>query len=112
MSLVRIQKRGQITIPSGLRAQLKLADGDLVEARIRSASIVLTPKAVVDRSRVRSEEHSPARRQAIDARLEESTEDIKRERVYGPFESAEEMIASMRRQLRLKPAAGRSRRAR
>jgi bifunctional DNA-binding transcriptional regulator/antitoxin component of YhaV-PrlF toxin-antitoxin module len=34
-----------------IRSQLGLADGDLVEIKVRSSSIVLTPKVVIDRSK-------------------------------------------------------------
>jgi hypothetical protein len=42
----------------------------------------------------------PAQRRIIDARLAESEEDLKRGRTFGPFNTANEMIASMKRELK------------
>jgi len=45
-------------------------------------------------------EHTPAQRRAIDARLAKADEDIREGRVYGPFESAHEMAASIEANLK------------
>jgi len=41
------------------------------------------------------DEYTPAERRAIEARLAKADEDIRAGRVYGPFDSAEEMAASI-----------------
>ncbi len=84
-TIVKVQRKGQVTIPTRLRIQVGLVDGDLVEAKAARGKIVLTPKMIVDR------EYTPAQRRAIDARLAESLEQAKRGETYGPFESHEEM---------------------
>jgi len=93
-ALVKVQHKGQVTIPSRLRSQAGIAEGDLVEASLQRGKIVLTPKLVIDRSRfpTAADEYTPEQRRVIDARLAESTEDIKKGRVHGPFETHEEMI--------------------
>lgn len=93
-ALVKVQHKGQVTIPSRLRSQAGIAEGDLVEASFQGGKIVLTPKLVIDRSRfpTAADEYTPEQRRVIDARLAESTEDIKKGRVHGPFETHEEMI--------------------
>ena len=100
MSLIKIQKKGQVTIPTMIRSQLGLADGDLVDVRIRAASIVLTPKVVIDRAKFPSadDEYSPAQRRIIDARLAAADEDIKRGRLYGPFDTHEQFLASLHKE--------------
>ncbi|HMD83527.1 MAG TPA: AbrB/MazE/SpoVT family DNA-binding domain-containing protein [Terriglobia bacterium] len=85
-SIVRVQRKGQVTIPTRLRVQVGLADGDLVEAKAERGKIVLTPKLIVDR------EYSPEQRRIINARLAESLEQVKRGDTYGPFENHEAMI--------------------
>ena len=114
MSVIRIQKKGQITIPGIIRSQLGLADGDLVEARVRAASIVLTAKVAIDRSRfpTADDEYTPEQRRIIDDRLAKSAEDIKEGRLYGPFDTADEMIASMKDQLKRRAAARKAKRSR
>ena len=78
-TIVKVQRKGQVTIPTRLRVQLGLVDGDLVEARAERGKIVLTPKMIVDR------EYTPAQRRVIDARLAESLEQAERGHTYGPF---------------------------
>ena len=49
MPLVRVKEKFQVTIPTELREALHLAVGDILEATIEHETIVLKPKAVVDR---------------------------------------------------------------
>jgi hypothetical protein len=83
-----------------------LVDDDLLEARAHRGKIVLTPKSAVDR------EYTPARRRAIDARLAEGSADIKAGRTFGPFNSADEMIAHMVARTAKRPTAQRAKRSR
>ena len=89
-TILKIQRKGQVTIPTRLRAQLGLADGDLVEARAYRGKIVLTPKIVVDRG------YTPAQREVIDARLAKAEADIKAGRVSKAFSNHSEFIADLR----------------
>ncbi|MGA3027143.1 MAG: AbrB/MazE/SpoVT family DNA-binding domain-containing protein [Bryobacteraceae bacterium] len=50
-TIVRIQDKGQVTIPTRLRTRAGLAKGDLVEAAFVRGRIVLTPKVAIDKSR-------------------------------------------------------------
>jgi len=50
LSLVKVKEKFQVTIPTELREALHLAVGDLLEATIEHDTIVLKPKAVVDRA--------------------------------------------------------------
>jgi len=88
-TIVKVQRKGQVTIPTRLRAQLGLVDGDLVEARAHRGRIVLTPKIIVDR------EYTPAQRRVIDARLAKAEADIKAGRVSKPFSNQSEFIADL-----------------
>jgi AbrB family looped-hinge helix DNA binding protein len=107
-TLVRIHRKGQMTLPSRLRIAIGVAEGDLIEASLQRGKIVLTPKVVVDRSRFPSadDEYTPAQRKIVDARLKQSEEDLKKGRTFGPFKTADEMIASMKDQLKTRGAAG------
>lgn len=49
MSLVKIKHKGQMTIPVEIRDRLQLHQGDLLEATTDGRSVILTPKALVDR---------------------------------------------------------------
>jgi len=105
-TLVKIHRKGQMTLPTRLRTQAGISEGDLVEAVFHSGKIVLTPTLTVDRSKFSNadDEYTPEQRRVIDARLAESEEDLKRGRTFGPFNTAEEMIASMKAQLKKRSA--------
>jgi bifunctional DNA-binding transcriptional regulator/antitoxin component of YhaV-PrlF toxin-antitoxin module len=113
-TLVKVQHKGQVTIPTRLRSQARIAVGDLVEASFERGKIVLTPKLVIDRSKfpTADDEYSPQQRRIIDARLAKSDEDLKKGRTFGPFNTAEDMIASMKDQLKKRAAAKKTKRSR
>jgi AbrB family looped-hinge helix DNA binding protein len=101
-ALVKIHRKGQMTVPIRLRTAIGVAEGDLVEASVQRGRIVLTPKLLIDRSQFPNAdgEYTPAQRRIIDARLKQSEEDLKKGRTAGPFKNADEMIASMKDQLK------------
>ena len=97
-TIVKVQRKGQVTIPTRLRAQVGLVYGDLVEAKAERGMIVLIPKLIVDRTAGR--ESTPAQRRGIDARLTESLKQAKKGETYGPFETHEEMTAFLHSQVK------------
>lgn len=104
---LKIQPRGQVTIPLQLWNQVGLASGGLLEARARRGSIVLTPKVPA-----LDEDYTPAQRRFVDRRLAKGLEDIRRGRLHGPFATIEEMRASMEAEVRKIRAARKTRRRR
>ncbi len=81
MSIVKVKTKGQVTLPTAIRERVGLNIGDLLEAKIERGNIVLTPQSLVDRH------------------IAESLEQIKNGEAYGPFDSAEEMIASLKKNM-------------
>ncbi|MBI4480929.1 MAG: AbrB/MazE/SpoVT family DNA-binding domain-containing protein [Acidobacteria bacterium] len=79
---MKLHKKGQLTLPVALRRQARIADGDVLDARIERGRITLTPQSLVDRQ------------------IAESERDYKEGRYYGPFDTAEEMIASLENELK------------
>ncbi len=106
-TLVKVQHKGQVTIPARLRTQAGIVEGDLVEATFHRGTIILTPKLVIDRAQFPNadEEYTPAQRRVIDARLAMGLEDVKKGRTVGPFHTADELIASMNQELKKRAAA-------
>jgi AbrB family looped-hinge helix DNA binding protein len=51
MPLVKVKPKFQVIIPTEVREAVQLAVGDILEATVQETTIVLTPKAVVDRER-------------------------------------------------------------
>jgi AbrB family looped-hinge helix DNA binding protein len=87
MLLIRVNPKGQVTIPSSLRERAKLNAGDLVEAKLVKGKITLTPASLIDRH------------------VDESIGQIEKGQYYGPFDTAEEMIETLHRHSRKsKPA--------
>jgi bifunctional DNA-binding transcriptional regulator/antitoxin component of YhaV-PrlF toxin-antitoxin module len=94
MSLVKLKTRGEVTLPSALRERAGLSVGDLGEARFEKGKITLTPKSLIDR------------------RIEEGLEDIRRGRTYGPFDTADQMIESLQRNMKERAKAKKTKRSR
>ena len=94
-TLVRVQHKGQMTIPSKVRAAVGLAEGDLVDVRAIGNKIVITPQLVMDRSKfsTAADEYTPAQRRAMDASLAESEKGP----YYGPFQSGSEIAAFVKK---------------
>ncbi|SRR5258708_7932755 len=110
----KIQHKGQVTIPTSVRRQAGLSKGDLVKFTFTRGQIVITPKVVIDRSKFPNadDEYTPAQRRIIDAQLDKADEDIKHGRTAGPFNTADEMIAHMKAELKKRAALRKSKRPR
>jgi len=78
MSIVIVKNKYQVVIPQGVREQIGVAVGDILEAKVERGRIVLTPKSLVDRA------------------IAEGLEDVRKGRVRGPFHTADEMIGSFK----------------
>ena len=55
MPLVKVKPKFQVTIPTEVREAVQIAVGDILEATVQGTTIVLTPKAVVDRADARKQ---------------------------------------------------------
>jgi AbrB family looped-hinge helix DNA binding protein len=113
-TLVKIHRKGQMTLPTRLRTQAGISEGDLLEAAFHRGKIVLTPTLAIDRSKFSNadDEYTPQQRRIVDTRLAESAEDLKRGRTFGPFNTADEMIASMKAQLKKRSLSRKPKRSR
>ncbi len=107
MSEVKVRK-GQVTIPTRIRTRLGIADGDVLDMKVRSNCVVLTRKAADDYSQFPNadDDYTPAQRKIVDAELAKGLEDVRMGRIYGPFKTIAELQRSMRevgKKLRSKP---------
>jgi AbrB family looped-hinge helix DNA binding protein len=87
MSTVRVKAGGQVTLPNAIRERAGLSVGDLLEAKIENGNIVLRPQSLANQQ------------------IAESQQQIKRGEFYGPFDTAEEMVKSLRRGVKPKRKA-------
>src|SRR5687767_13875295 len=104
MPTVKVQKKGQVTLPSAVRERVGIADGDLLEVKLHRGTVVLTPKHFVDRSvfPAADDEYTPAQRRTIDGQIAEGLEDVRRGRVHGPFKTHKEMMRFLNKDLKKK----------
>ena len=82
MSLVTIKNKYQIVIPHTVRKQAGVTVGDFLEATVERGNIVFKPKTLLDRG------------------IAQSLKEIKQGHIFGPFETADEMITSLKGQLK------------
>jgi len=82
MSAVKIGMSRQVVIPKKIHDELGLMPGDYMEVELQEGKVILTPKTLMDKK--------------IEKRLDEGLEHLKRGRTYGPFDSAKDMIRSLR----------------
>ncbi|MBZ5625630.1 MAG: AbrB/MazE/SpoVT family DNA-binding domain-containing protein [Acidobacteriia bacterium] len=96
-TIVKIHRKGQMTLPTRLRSLAGIAEGDLVQATYQRGKIVITPTLVIDRSKfpTADDEYTPEQRRIIDARLDKADQDIKAGRMSKAFSSHEEFIADL-----------------
>ncbi len=78
MPLVTVKTKYQVTLPTSVRKQAGVAVGDLLEAKVEGKKITLTPKSLVDRE------------------LALALQDVKAGRTYGPFDSVDALMRSLR----------------
>jgi AbrB family looped-hinge helix DNA binding protein len=88
VTLTKLTRNGQITLPAPARRALRVEEGDYVEVRVTEDSIVLTPKKLVDQSQAYF--WSPAWQTAE----REANDDIVAGRVH-EAQDVEELIAKL-----------------
>jgi AbrB family looped-hinge helix DNA binding protein len=82
MPIVTVKNKFQVVIPAKVRDEIGIEIGDILEAKVEKGKVTLTPKSVVDRQ------------------IAQSLEDYKKGRSYGPFDSASDMISSLKSNIR------------
>ena len=102
-TIMKVHRKGQMTLPTKLRDLAGIAEGDLLQATFQRGKIIITPTLVIDRSKfpTADDDYTPAQRRIIDARLDKAEKGLR----HGPFTSAGEAVAHMKEQLK-KRAAG------
>jgi len=94
-SIVKIHRKGQMTLPNRLRTLAGIAEGDFVEAAFLRGKIVITLQGTTGRSKfpTADDDYTPEQRRTIDARLAEGLADVKAGRIHGRFASAKDASA-------------------
>jgi bifunctional DNA-binding transcriptional regulator/antitoxin component of YhaV-PrlF toxin-antitoxin module len=79
VAVVKVKSHYQLTIPPKVRAQARVAVGDLFEAKVEGRTIALVPKCLIDRQ------------------LALALNEVKRGRVKGSFPTAHATVRALRR---------------
>jgi AbrB family looped-hinge helix DNA binding protein len=104
---VTVKSKTPLVIPPAVRRQAGLKSGQEIEFKVSGGVISIRPKLPAA-----DDEYTPAQRRTIDTQLAQGLADIKAGRTFGPFNSADEMIAHMKARLKKKTAAPKAKRPR
>jgi bifunctional DNA-binding transcriptional regulator/antitoxin component of YhaV-PrlF toxin-antitoxin module len=97
---ITVNQKTRELFPASVRRQAGFKTGDRLEVRVSGGIVSFIPTLPSA-----DEDYTPAQRRLIDARLAKADEDIREGRVYGPFNTAAEMIASMKAESKKRVAA-------
>ena len=76
MSVIKVLRHGQITLPKELREVLGVKEGDILEAEMKENQVVLKPKTLIDKiPESESELSEPGK-----AKIREALEDYEKKR--------------------------------
>ena len=92
---VTVKNRIGLTVPEAVQRRAGIKIGDRLEFKVSGGIINIIPKLPTA-----DDEYTPAQRKILNAQLVEDLADIKAGRTAGPFNSADEMIAHMKSELK------------
>jgi bifunctional DNA-binding transcriptional regulator/antitoxin component of YhaV-PrlF toxin-antitoxin module len=95
---VIVKSKTELVVPRSVRRRAGIKTGDHVEFKVSGGVINIIPKLPSA-----DDEYTPAQRRIIDARLKEALAEVKKGSTAGPFNTADEMIASLKRELKRAP---------
>ncbi|OFV95373.1 MAG: hypothetical protein A3H28_02215 [Acidobacteria bacterium RIFCSPLOWO2_02_FULL_61_28] len=91
---ITLKKKARLVVPPGIQRKARLKAGDQVEFKATPGMITIVSKPPAAPPST-DDEYTPEQRRIIDRQITEGLEDIKKGRTYGPFNTVEEMVASM-----------------
>lgn len=89
---VRAGASRELIVPPSVRRRAGIKAGDRLEFEATRGVITIRKSQQPE-----DEEYTPAQRRIIDARLAEAAEDVRQGRVFGPFDTHQELMASLKR---------------
>src|SRR3990170_705072 len=91
---ITLKKKARLVVPPSIQRKARLKAGDQVEFKATPGMITIVSKPPAAPPST-DDEYTPEQRRIIDRQIAEGLEDIKKGRTYGPFNTVEEMVASM-----------------
>ena len=103
---ITLKAKAPLVVPPSVQRKARLKAGDQVEFRAAPGKITIVSKSLVSTAAA-DDEYTPEQRRIIEAQLAEGLEDIKQGRTYGPFDTAEDAIKFLHKEIRLRKATKR-----
>ena len=100
---VTVKNKTDLVVPPSVRRRAGIKPGDRLEFKVSGGIINIIPKLPSA-----DDEYSPEQRRIIDAQLDEAEKGP----FHGPFNTADEMIAHVKGQLKRRAALKKSKRSR
>lgn len=104
---IKNDNKTPLVVPRAVRRTAGFKSGQELEIKASGGVITILPKLPNA-----DDEYTPAQRRIVDAQLAEGLADIKAGRTYGPFNTADEMIAHMKAQVKKRATAAKTKRSR
>lgn len=95
---VTVKRRDQLVVPASVQRRARIKAGDRLEFKVSGGMIMIIPELPTA-----DDEYTPEQRRVIDARLAEA----RKGPYYGPFDTAEEAMKFLRKEIRTRKAAKR-----
>ena len=87
----RLEASGQLVVPTQVRRRAGIKPGDRIEFEAARGVITIRKSG----TEAADQEYTPAQRRIIQARIKKADADVAAGRVYGPFRTHEELMASL-----------------
>jgi AbrB family looped-hinge helix DNA binding protein len=100
---ITVKRRADLVVPTQVRRQAGIRAGDQVEFKVAAGVITIIPKLPGS-----EDEYTPEQRRLIDAQLDEAEKGP----FEGPFNTADEMIAHLKSELKKRAATKKTKRSR
>ena len=96
---VTVKRRDQLVVPPSVQRRARIKVGDRLEFRVSGGMIMIMPELPNA-----DNEYTPEQRRVIDARLAEA----RKGPYYGPFDTADEAVKFLRKEIRTRKAIKRT----
>lgn len=103
---ITLKAKSQLVVPSSVQRKARLKAGDRVEFKASPGVITIIGKPSAA-ARVTDDEYTPEQRRIVNREIAKGLEDVRKGRTYGPFDTADEAIQFLRKEIRARKAAKR-----
>ena len=98
---ITVKKKAQLVVPPSIQRKARLNPGDQIEFKAVPGKITIVSKPAPPRTA--KDEYTPEQRRIIDREIAKGLEDVRKGRVYGPFE-VEDAITFLHEHIRTSKA--------